>query len=69
MKTECNKPSVDVWFVMIGQYLAEIQLSEIWNLRVEKINLNIEKIAFKSCHMKSSVCILLIKNEVEIYLW
>ncbi len=23
-----NKPSIDVWFAMIGQYLAEIQLSE-----------------------------------------
>ncbi len=24
-----NKLSIDVWFVMIGQYLAEIQLFEI----------------------------------------
>ncbi len=40
-----NKLSIDVWFVMIGQYLAEIQL-KIWNLRVQKY-LNIEKIAFK----------------------
>ncbi len=37
-----NKLSIDVWFVMIGQYLAEIQLFEIWNLRVQN-NLNIEK--------------------------
>ncbi len=29
--------SIDVWFVMIGQYL------KIWNLKVQK-NLNIEKI-------------------------
>ncbi len=36
---------------MIGQYLAEIQLFEIWNLRVQK-NLNIEKIAFKFVQMK-----------------
>ncbi len=36
-------------FVMIGQYLAEIQLFE--NLRVQK-NLNIEKIAFKFVQMK-----------------
>ncbi len=36
---------------MIGQYLAEIQLFEIWNLRVQK-NLNIEKIAFKVVQMK-----------------
>ncbi len=41
--------SIDVWFVMIGQYLAEIQLFE--NLRVQK-NLNIEKIAFKVVQMK-----------------
>ncbi len=44
------KFSIDVWF-MIGQYLAEIQLFEIWNLRVQK-NLNIEKIAFKVVQMK-----------------
>ncbi len=25
---EINKLSIDVWFVMIGQYLAEIQLFE-----------------------------------------
>ncbi len=36
---------------MIGQYLAEIQLLKIWNLRVQK-NLNIEKIAFKVVKMK-----------------
>ncbi len=43
-----NKFSLDVWFVMIGQYLADIQLFE--NLESEgakKKNLNIEKIAFK----------------------
>ncbi len=38
-------------FVMIGQYLAEIQLLKIWNLRVQK-NLNIEKIIFKLVQMK-----------------
>ncbi len=31
---------------MIGQYLAEIQLLKIWNLRVQKY-LNIEKITLK----------------------
>ncbi len=36
---------------MIGRYLAEIQLFEIWNLRVQK-NLNIEKIAFKVVQIK-----------------
>ncbi len=42
--------SIDVWFVMTGQYLAEIQLFA--NLEYEgakkmKKNLNIEKIIFK----------------------
>ncbi len=46
-----HKLSIDVWFVRIGQYLAEIQLFEIWNLRVPK-NPNIEKIAFKVGQMK-----------------
>ncbi len=36
---------------MIGQYLAEIQLFEIWNLREQK-NHNIEKITFKVVQMK-----------------
>ncbi len=48
-----NKLSIDVWFVRIGQYLAEIQLFE--NLESEgakKNNLNIEKIAFKVVQMK-----------------
>ncbi len=42
-----------MWFVRIGQYLAEIQLAylKIWNLRVKK-NKN-EKIAFKVVQMKS----------------
>ncbi len=40
-----NNLSIDVWFVMIGQYL------KIWNLRVQK-NLNIEKITFKVVQMK-----------------
>ncbi len=36
---------------MIGQYLAEIQLLKIWNLRKQK-NRYIEKIAFKAVYMK-----------------
>ncbi len=40
-----NNISIDVWFVMIGQYL------KIWNLRVPK-NRNIEKIIFKVVQMK-----------------
>uniref|UniRef100_A0A671QZA2 Ecotropic viral integration site 5 protein homolog n=1 Tax=Sinocyclocheilus anshuiensis TaxID=1608454 RepID=A0A671QZA2_9TELE len=47
-----NKPSIDAWFVRIGQYLAEIQLFE--NLESEGAkNLNIEKIAFKVVQMTS----------------
>ncbi len=47
-----NAISIDVWFVRIGQYLAEIQLFEIWNLRVQN-NPNIEKISFKVVQRKS----------------
>ncbi len=46
-----NGLSIDVWFVRIGQYLAEIQLFE--NLESEGAkNQNIEKIAFKVVQMK-----------------
>ncbi len=46
-----NKLSIDVWFVCIGQYLAEIQLFE--NLESEDAkNLNNEKIAFKVVQIK-----------------
>ncbi len=46
-----NKLSINVRFVRIGQYLAEIQLFE--NLEYEGAkNLNIEKIAFKVVQMK-----------------
>ncbi len=40
-----NNLSIDVWFVRIGHYLAEIHLFvlKIWNLRVQR-NINIEKI-------------------------
>ncbi len=40
-----NHISIDVWFVMIGQYL------KIWNPRMQK-NLNIDKIIFKVVQMK-----------------
>ncbi len=40
-------------FVRIGQYLAEIQLFEIWNLRVQKKS-KYEKITFKVVHLKFS---------------
>ncbi len=42
---EIKQLSIDVWFVMIGQYL------KIWNLREQK-NHNIEKITFKVVQMK-----------------
>ncbi len=45
-----NKFFFHVWFVRIGQYLAEIQLFENEGA---KNNRNIEKIAFKSVQMKS----------------
>ncbi len=53
-----NKFSIDVWFVRIGQYLAEIQLFEnlesegVKNKKNKKNNLNIEKIAFKVAQMR-----------------
>ncbi len=42
-----NKLSIDVWFVRIGQYLAEIQLFENLESEGAKKNLNIEKNTFK----------------------
>ncbi len=46
-----NKLSIDVWFVRIGQYLAEIQLFE--NLESEGAkNQNIEKIVFTFVQIK-----------------
>ncbi len=43
-----NKCSIDVWFVRIGQYLAEIEKLESEGAN----NQNIEKIAFKVVQMK-----------------
>ncbi len=47
-----NKLSIDVWFIRIGQYLAEIQLFEYLESEGAKKNLNIEKISFKVVQMK-----------------
>ncbi len=47
--------------VMIGWYLAEIQLLKIWNLRVQK-NHNIEKITFKVVQIKSLAIHITIKH-------
>ncbi len=41
-----------MWFVGIGQYLAEIQLFEYLESDGAKKNLNIEKISFKVVQMK-----------------
>ncbi len=43
---QLNKLSIDVWFVRMGEYLAEIQLFENLESGAAK-NLNIEKICFK----------------------
>ncbi len=48
-----NKLSIDVWFVRIGQYLAEIQLFENLESEGAKKNRNIEKISFKVVQIKS----------------
>ncbi len=47
-----NNIFIDVWFVRIGQYLADIQLFE--NLESVDLhqNLHIEKISFKVVQMK-----------------
>ncbi len=54
-----NNISIDVWFVMIGQYL------KIWNLRVQK-NLNIEKIIFKVVQIK--ILAMHITNQKYVYI-
>ncbi len=41
-----NNISIDVWFVMIGQYLAEIQ-----NLNIEKIIFKVVQIKFLAMHI------------------
>ncbi len=43
-----NTLSIDVWFVMIGQYLAEIQLFENLDSEGAKQKQNIDKILFNS---------------------
>ncbi len=56
------KLSIDVWFVRIGQYLAEIQLFE--NLEPEgakKIEI-LRKMLLMLSTLSSQQCILLIKN-------
>ncbi len=50
-----NKRSIDLWFVRIGQYLAEIHLN-IWILRVQKKkSKHLKKIAFKVVQIKAFI--------------
>ncbi len=46
-----NKLFIDVWFVMIGQYLAEIQFENLESDGAKK-NLHFEKITLKVVQMK-----------------
>ncbi len=46
MKAEINTHSIDVWFVVIGQNLAEIQLFVNLESEGARKNGNITKIAF-----------------------
>ncbi len=56
-------------YVMIGQYLVEIQLLKIWNLREQKKR-NIEKIIFKVVQMKFlSMYITNQKLSFDIFTW
>ncbi len=62
--------SIDVWFVRIRQYLAEIQLYE--NLESEdakKKNLNIEKLAFKVVQMKFLAMYITNKKKMFYYIF
>ncbi len=43
---------INVWFVRIGQYLAELQLFENLESDGAKLNHNIKKITFKVVQMK-----------------
>ncbi len=47
-----NNLSIDVWFVSIGQYLAEMQLFEYLESERAKKNQNIENISFKVVQMQ-----------------
>ncbi len=65
-----TKPIIRVNFwnwdlYIINNIWSRYNYLKIWNLRVQKKNQNIEKIAFKVVQMK---CILLIKNLAFIYL-
>ncbi len=63
---------IDVWFVRIGQYVAEIQLLEHLESEGAK-NHNIEKIAFKFVQIKSLAMHITNQNTTilthTIYCW
>ncbi len=63
-----NKLSIDVWFVRIGHYLAEIQLFKYRESEGANKS-NIEKITFKVVQMKSLACILLIEKLSFLYIF
>ncbi len=50
-----NKLSIDVWFVRIGQYLAEMKLFEYLesekNKKIEKISFKVVQIKFLAMHI------------------
>ncbi len=66
-KSWINKLSIDVWFVRIGQYLAEMQLFENLESEGAKKNLNIEKMALKVVQMKF-LAMHITNQKVIIYL-
>ncbi len=51
MERWINKLSIDIWYVMIGQYLSEIQLLWIWNLNIEKITFKVVQMKFLAMHI------------------
>ncbi len=72
--------SIDVWFVMIAQYLAEIQLFEylesegakkIKNLNIEKITSNVVQMKFLAMHItnqKIRFDIFAVGNSLNIFM-
>ncbi len=66
-ESRIKKISINVWFVRIGQYLAEIQLFVNLESEGAKKNLNIEKIAFKVVQMKSLIQITNQKLSFDIF--
>ncbi len=51
MERWINKLSIDIWYVMLGQYLSELQLLWIWNLNIEKITFKVVQMKFLAMHI------------------